>query len=161
VAGVTGPHKYPCTSSSLSLARKLDCWGKGSQLCFVNTQTSQNCSTWSRHDRPRTISLALSRFRASKLRYPKRLCHYHAPSSRQAARLCHLHIEDVKPIWTPAYLGKNATRGVLDPHDSMLNLHARTVLIQLSQADDRVPQCGDVVDSSEQPMLTRRGGEDD
>jgi hypothetical protein len=31
--------------------------GKGeSSLCFVNTQTSQNCSTWSRHGRPRTIS---------------------------------------------------------------------------------------------------------
>jgi hypothetical protein len=86
VAGVTGPHKSPCTSSSLSLARKLDCWGKGSRLCFVNTQTSQNCSTCSRHGRPRTISLALSRFRASKLRCPKRSCHCHAPSSRRAAR---------------------------------------------------------------------------
>jgi hypothetical protein len=56
------------------------------RLCFVNTQTSQNCSTWSRHDRPRTISLALSRFRASKLRCLKRSCHCHAPSSRRAAR---------------------------------------------------------------------------
>jgi hypothetical protein len=86
VASVTGPHKSPCTSSSLSLARKLDCWGKGSRLCFVNTQTSQNCSTWLRHGRPRTISLALSRFRASKLRCLKRSCHCHAPSSRRAAR---------------------------------------------------------------------------
>jgi hypothetical protein len=40
--------------------------GKGSCLCFVNTQTSQNCSTWSKLGRPRTIPLALSRFRASK-----------------------------------------------------------------------------------------------
>jgi hypothetical protein len=59
------------------------------------------------------------------------------------------------------YLGKKATRGVPDPHDSVLELHARTVLIQLSQADDRVPQREDVVDSDEQPVLTRRGGEDD
>jgi hypothetical protein len=83
------------------------------------------------------------------------------PTSNKAARLCHLHIEDVKPIWTPAYLGKKAAKGVPDPHDSMLDLHARTVLIQLFQADDRVPQHGDVVDSGEQPVLTRRGGEND
>jgi hypothetical protein len=31
-------------SSSRSLAQKLDYWGKGSRLCFVNTQTSQNYS---------------------------------------------------------------------------------------------------------------------
>jgi hypothetical protein len=46
------------------------------------------------------------------------------PTSSKTARLCHLHVEDVKPIWTPAYLGKKATRGVLDPHDSVLDLHA-------------------------------------
>jgi hypothetical protein len=59
------------------------------------------------------------------------------------------------------YLGKKVTRGVLDPHDSVFDLHARTVLIQLSQADDTVPQHGNVVDSGEQFVLTRRGGEDD
>ena len=48
-----------------------------------------------------------------------------------------------------------------NPHDSVLHLHARTVLIQLSQADDRVPQRGDVVNSGEQPVLTRLNGEDD
>jgi hypothetical protein len=32
---------------------------------------------------------------------------------------------------------------------------------QLSQTDDRVPQRGDVVDSGEQYVLTRLGGEDD
>jgi hypothetical protein len=52
-------------------------------------------------------------------------------------------------------------RGVPDPHDSLLDLHERTVLIQLSQADDRVPQRRDVVDSGEQPVLIRRGGEYD
>jgi hypothetical protein len=43
----------------------------------------------------------------------------------------------------------------------MLDQHARAVLIQLSQADDGVPQRGDVVDASEQPMLSGLGGEDD
>jgi hypothetical protein len=73
------------------LGSKARLLGKGSRLCFVNTQTSQNCSTWLRHSRPRTISLALSRFRASKLRCSKRSCHCHAEdlgplSSRRAAR---------------------------------------------------------------------------
>jgi hypothetical protein len=83
------------------------------------------------------------------------------PTSSKAARLCHLHVEDVKPIWTRTYLGKKATRRVPDPHDSVLDLHARTVLIQLSQADGRVPQRRDVVDSGEQSVLTRRNGEYD
>jgi hypothetical protein len=48
-----------------------------------------------------------------------------------------------------------------NPHDSVLHLHTRTILIQLSQANDRVSQRGDVVDSGEQSMLTRLGGEDD
>jgi hypothetical protein len=48
-----------------------------------------------------------------------------------------------------------------NPHDSVLDLHTRTALIQLSQTDDRVPQRGDVVDSGEQSVLTRLGGEDD
>jgi hypothetical protein len=71
------------------------------------------------------------------------------PTSSKAARLCHLHIEDVKLIWTPAYLLKKAMRGILDPHESVLDLHTRTILIQPSQADDSVPQCEDVVDSGE------------
>jgi hypothetical protein len=83
------------------------------------------------------------------------------PTSSKATRLCHLHVEDVKTIWTLSYLGKKATRGVLDPHDSLLDLHARTVLMQLSQADDRVPQRRDVVDSDEQPMLIKCAGEYD
>jgi hypothetical protein len=40
--------------------------GKRSRLYFINTQTSQNCSTWSWLSMPRTIPLALSCFRASK-----------------------------------------------------------------------------------------------
>jgi hypothetical protein len=53
-------------SSSGSLAWNLNFWGKGSGLYFINTQTLHNCSTWSRLGRPRTISLALSCFRALK-----------------------------------------------------------------------------------------------
>jgi hypothetical protein len=41
-----------------------------------------------------------------------------------------------------------------------MDLHTRTILIQLSQANDGVPQHGDV-DSDEQLVLTGLGGEDD
>jgi hypothetical protein len=50
---------------------------------------------------------------------------------------------------------------ISNPLDSVLNLHTRTALIQLSQAGDRVPQRGDVVDFGEQSVLTRLGSEDD
>jgi len=43
----------------------------------------------------------------------------------------------------------------------MLDQHARAVLIQLSQADDGVPQRGDVVDTGEQPVFSSLGDEDD
>lgn len=75
--------------------------------------------------------------------------------------MCHLHLEDVKSIGASGYLSKKVTMAAPNPHDSVLDLHTRTVLIQLSQVDDRVPQRGYVVDSDEQPILTKLGGEDD
>ena len=83
------------------------------------------------------------------------------PTSSETEGLCHLHVKDVESICASGYLGKKATTAIPNPHDSILNHHARTVLIQLSQVDDRVPQRGDVVDSDEQSVLTRHGGEDD
>jgi len=50
---------------------------------------------------------------------------------------------------------------ILDSQNTVLDLHARAILIQLSQADDGVPQRGDVVDTSEQPVLIGLGSEDD
>ena len=81
------------------------------------------------------------------------------PTSSETEGLCYLHVKDVESIYASGYLGKKATTAIPNPHDSILNHHARTVLIQLSQADG-VPQRGDVVDSGEQPVLTRHGGED-
>jgi hypothetical protein len=43
----------------------------------------------------------------------------------------------------------------------MIDLHARPVLIQLSQANDRVPQRWDVVDTGEHPVLAGLHDEDD
>jgi hypothetical protein len=83
------------------------------------------------------------------------------PMSNKAEGLCYLHVEDIESIGASGYLGKKAMMAIPNPHDSVLDLHSRTALIQLSQADDRVPQRGDVVDSGEQSMLTRLGGEDD
>ena len=50
---------------------------------------------------------------------------------------------------------------ILDAQYPMLDLHTRAVLVKLSQADDGVPQCGDVVDTGEHPVLASLGGEDD
>jgi hypothetical protein len=82
-------------------------------------------------------------------------------TSSKAEGLYYLHIEDIESIDASGYLGKKAMMTIPNPHDSVLDLHTRTALIQLSQGGDRVPQCGDVVDSGEQSMLTRLGGEDD
>jgi hypothetical protein len=71
------------------------------------------------------------------------------PTSSKAKGLCNLHIEDIELIGAFVYLGKKMMMVIPNPHDSILDLNTRTALIQLSQADDRVPQRGDVVDSSE------------
>jgi hypothetical protein len=83
------------------------------------------------------------------------------PTSSKAEGLCYLHVEDIELIGASGYLGKKAMTAIQNPHDSILELHTRTALIQLSQTDDRVPQRGDVVDSGEQSVLTRLDGEDD
>jgi hypothetical protein len=83
------------------------------------------------------------------------------PTSSKTEGLCYLHVEDIESIGASGYLGKKATMAIPNPHDFILDLHTRTALIQLSQADDRVPQRGDVVNSGEQSVLTRLGGEDD
>jgi hypothetical protein len=82
-------------------------------------------------------------------------------TSNKAEGLCYLHVEDIESIGASGYLGKKAVMAIPNPHDSILDLHTRTALIQLSQADNGVPQCGDVVDSGEQSVLTRLGGKDD
>jgi hypothetical protein len=99
-----------------------------------------------------------------KVKVPKALVplpHLVVPTSSKAEGLCYLHVEDIESISASGYLGKKAMMVIPNPHDSVLDLHTRTALIQLSQADDRVPQCGDVIDSGEQSVLTRLGGEDD
>jgi hypothetical protein len=89
------------------------------------------------------------------------LSHLILPTSSKAEGLCYLHVEDIESIGASSYLGKKAMMAIPNPHDSVLDLHTRTTLIQLSQDDDRVPQRGDVVDSGEQSVLTRLDGEDD
>jgi hypothetical protein len=73
-------------------------------------------------------------------------------TSSKAEGLWYLHVEDIESIGASGYLGKMAMMAISNPHDSVLDLHTRTSLIQLSQADDRVPQRGDVVDSGEHPQ---------
>jgi hypothetical protein len=82
------------------------------------------------------------------------------PTSSKAEGMCYLHVE-YRVDWCLGYLGKKAMMVIPNPHDSVLNLHTRTALIQLPQTDDRVPQRRDVVDSGEQSVLTGLSGEDD
>jgi hypothetical protein len=82
-------------------------------------------------------------------------------TSSKAEGLCYLHIEDIESIGASGYLGKKAMMAIPNPYDSVLDLHTRTALIQMSQADDRVPQCENVVDFGEQFVLTRLDDEDD
>jgi hypothetical protein len=89
------------------------------------------------------------------------LSRFVVPTSSKAEGLCFLHIEDIESIGATGYLGKKATMTIPNPHNSVIDLHTRTALIQLSQADDRVPQRRDVVDSGEQSVLTRLDDEDD
>jgi hypothetical protein len=83
------------------------------------------------------------------------------PTSSKAEGLCYLHVEAVGSIGASSYLDKKATMAIPNPHDFVLDLHTWTVLIQLSQVDDRVSQRRDVIDSCDQSVLTRLGGEDD
>jgi hypothetical protein len=83
------------------------------------------------------------------------------PTSSKAEGLCYLHVEDIELIGASGYLGKKVMMAIPNPHDSVIDLYTRTALIQLSQTDDRVPQRGDVVVSSEQSVLTKLDGEDD
>jgi hypothetical protein len=89
------------------------------------------------------------------------LPHLVVPTSSMAEGLYYLYVEDIESIGAFGYLGKKAMMVITNPHDSVLDLHMWTALIQLSQTDDRVPQRGDIVDSGEQSVLTRLNGEDD
>jgi hypothetical protein len=82
-------------------------------------------------------------------------------TSSKAEGLCYLHVEDIESIGASGYLGKKAMMAIPNPHDTILDLHTRTALIQLSQTDDRVPQRWDVVDYDEQSVLNRLDSEDD
>ena len=46
--------------------------------------------------------------------------------------LRHLHMEDVKAIGAFVHLDEKATMAIPDTQDPVLDLHTRTVLIQLS-----------------------------
>jgi hypothetical protein len=74
--------------------------------------------------------------------------------------LRHLHMEDIEAVAPSAHLGEELETTIPDVQHPMLDLHTRAVLNQLSQADDGVPQRGDVVDAGEQPMFTGLGDED-
>jgi hypothetical protein len=50
-------------------------------------------------------------------------------TSTKADGLCYLHVEDIESIGASGYLGQKATMVILNPHDSVLDLHTRTTFI--------------------------------
>jgi hypothetical protein len=53
-------------------------------------------------------------------------------TSSKTEGLCYLHVEDIESIGASGYLSKKATMAIPNPHDSILDLHTGTALIQLS-----------------------------
>jgi hypothetical protein len=45
------------------------------------------------------------------------------PTSSKADGLCYLHVKDIELIGASGYLDKKAMMAILNPHDSVLNLH--------------------------------------
>jgi hypothetical protein len=44
-------------------------------------------------------------------------------TSSKTEGLCYLHVEDIESIDVSGYLGKKAMMAILNPHDSILDLH--------------------------------------
>ena len=80
--------------------------------------------------------------------------------SCKTKRLCHLYVKNVEAVAPHVHLGEKSVTRIPNAKHAVLDLHARAILIQLSQADDGVPQRRDVVDAGEQPMLAVLGDED-
>jgi hypothetical protein len=51
------------------------------------------------------------------------------PTSSKVEELCYLHIEDVESIGASGYLGNKAMMAIPNLHDSILDLHTRTIHI--------------------------------
>jgi hypothetical protein len=45
------------------------------------------------------------------------------PMSSKAEGLCYLHVENIESIGASGYLGKKVMMTILNPHDSVLDLH--------------------------------------
>jgi hypothetical protein len=45
------------------------------------------------------------------------------PTGSMAEGLCYLHVEDIESIGVSGYLGKKVMMAILNPHDSILDLH--------------------------------------
>jgi hypothetical protein len=62
-------------------------------------------------------------------------------------------MKHIKAIDPPVHLGEKASASIPDAQYTVLDLQARTILVQLPYTDDGVPHGGDVVDTSEKLML--------
>jgi hypothetical protein len=121
----TGPHRSPCTSSSRSLARKLNCWGKGSRFCFVNTDVVELLHVV-KAQQASYHPLDTEPLQGLEVKVPEALVplpRLVVPTSSEAEWLCYLHVEDIELIGASGYLGKKAMMAILNTHYSVLDLH--------------------------------------
>jgi hypothetical protein len=51
------------------------------------------------------------------------LPHLIVPTSSKAEGLCYIHVEDIESIGASGYLGKKTMMVILNPHDSVFDLH--------------------------------------
>jgi hypothetical protein len=70
-------------------------------------------------------------------------------------------MENIEVIGASVHLGKKSSMAILDAQYPVLDLHTQAILIQLYQVDDGVSQCGNVVDTGEQPVLASLSSEED
>jgi hypothetical protein len=87
--------------------------------------------------------------------------HLIVPARGKANGVRHLHMKHVKAVSSPVHLGEKTTTSIPDAQHAILDLHPRAILVQLSDADDGVPQGRDVVHAGEEAVLPRLGLEDD
>jgi hypothetical protein len=74
--------------------------------------------------------------------------------SGEAERLSHILVKHVQPVVPVVDHGEKATATVPDPEHPSINFHSRATLIELVEANDGVSEGWDVVDSSDQLVLT-------
>ena len=69
--------------------------------------------------------------------------------------------KDIEAVLCPVHPGEESLLVIPNTEHSSFDLHARTALIQLTEADDRVPNRWNVVYTGEEPVPAHLGTKED